>query len=96
MSLLYAKNDRSARRKIFPALGGLKGKIYPKSHYLEISLHYLAILLGKLKNKIKLEEDKDKELEAIEKDLFLLSRFRKVKKKDFEFLCIEMLQKYKI
>ena len=43
MSLLYAKNDISNRRKIFPILDGLKGKIYPKRHYLDISLHYLAI-----------------------------------------------------
>ena len=53
MSLLFAKNDHSARRKIFPALGGFRKKMYPKSHYLEISLHYLVDLLGKLKKKLK-------------------------------------------
>ena len=96
MSLLFAKNDHSARRKIFPALGGFRKKMYPKSHYLEISLHYLVDLLGKLKKKIKMEEETHKEFEELQKVLLMLSRFKKIKKKDFELLCKEMLKKYKI
>lgn len=96
MSLLYGKNTRSARRKIFPSLGGIHGKIYPKSYYLETTLYYLSTLLGQLKNKINLEDEEKREFDGIQKDLLMLSRFKKVKKNQFEILCRDILQKYKI
>jgi len=39
--------------KIFPVLGGFRAKIYPKSHHLENSLHYLVDLIGKFKKILK-------------------------------------------
>ena len=43
-----------------------------------------------------MEEETHKEFEELQKDLLMLSRFKKIKKKDFELLCKEMLKKYKI
>lgn len=96
MSLLYDKNAVSARRKIFPSLGGIHKKIYPKTYFLETTLNYLTILLGRLKDKIKLEGEEKREFEEIQKDLRLLSKFKKMKRNHFEILCRDMLKKYKI
>lgn len=83
-----------AKKKIFPALGGVSKNYIKKSECLQ---KILILMSEKLKKVGELEEvglNAKKLIKKIEEDLIIISKYGKTRKMSFYFECISIMRNY--
>lgn len=85
-------NENIAKRKILPALGGIKKNYLDKAHLLENTLIFLS---GKLDDLIFCPYSKSiKKIEKLKIDLRKLSKYKNKKKLEYYLICQEIINSY--
>lgn len=79
--------------KILPRLGGLSKKYLRKSHILENTLLFLSRQIEEIQNS-KNRNDNQIILDKIKNDLRILSKYEKLKKTEFYFKCLDIINNY--
>lgn len=88
------RNSIRARRKILPALGGIKKNYIRKGNCLQKTLIFLAEKLDEIENFEKERTEVKSLIKKIKNNLLLLSELKNKKEIEFYFDCSNILNNY--
>ena len=88
------RNSIRARRKILPALGGIKENYIRNGNCLQKTLIFLAEKLDEIENFEKERTEVKSLIKKIKNDLLLLSELKNKKAIEFYFDCSNILNNY--
>ena len=88
------KKNQKVKRKLLPGLGGVTKTYIQKAALLEKTLLFLSRKIERIEFSLNEERKEKRLLKYIADDMIRLSRYKKTKKMDFYFECLEIIKHY--